>query len=205
MNMNISTKCWAFCLSLSVMSIQYWSIMAYFYDTTASASTQKLSFCFAWRRHQMEIFSALLALCGGNSPVNSPHKGQWRGTLVSSLICAWIHGWVNNRKASDLRRHRAHYDIIVMMRITHWENRGRMSSFHRRHFQMQKFSLKFVRIGSIKNTPALVQIVAWRRTGDKPLFESMAAYLGTQICFTLPQWVKYSPNLSPEGYTLSMP
>ena len=31
-----------------------------------------------------------------------------------SLICAWIHSWVNNREASDLRRHRAHYDVIVM-------------------------------------------------------------------------------------------
>ena len=47
-------------------------------------------------------------------PVNSPHKGQWRGTLVFSLICAWINGWVNNREAGDLRRHRAHYDVIVM-------------------------------------------------------------------------------------------
>ena len=48
------------------------------------------------------------------SPVNSPHKGQWRGTLVFPLICAWINGWVNNRKAGDLRRHHAHYDVIVM-------------------------------------------------------------------------------------------
>ena len=31
-----------------------------------------------------------------------------------SLICAWINGWVNNREAGDLRRHRAHYDVIVM-------------------------------------------------------------------------------------------
>ena len=31
------------------------------------------------------------------SPVNSPHKGQWRGALMLSLICAWINGWVNNR------------------------------------------------------------------------------------------------------------
>ena len=31
------------------------------------------------------------------SPVNSPHKGQWRGALMFSLICAWINGWVNNR------------------------------------------------------------------------------------------------------------
>ena len=48
------------------------------------------------------------------SPVNSPHKGQWRGALVFSFICARINGWVNNRKAGDLRRHRGHYDVNVM-------------------------------------------------------------------------------------------
>ena len=47
-------------------------------------------------------------------PVNSQHKGQWRRTLMFSLICAWINGWVNNREAGDLRCHCAHYDIIVM-------------------------------------------------------------------------------------------
>ena len=50
------------------------------------------------------------------SPVNFPHKGQWRGALMFSLICAWINGWVNNGKAGDLRRHRAHYDVTVMYR-----------------------------------------------------------------------------------------
>ena len=44
------------------------------------------------------------------SPVNSPHKGQWRGALMFSWICVWI----NNREAGDLRRYRAHYDVIVM-------------------------------------------------------------------------------------------
>ena len=48
------------------------------------------------------------------SPVTSPHKGQWRGTLMFSLICAWINGWVNNREASDLRRHRSNYGVNVM-------------------------------------------------------------------------------------------
>ena len=48
------------------------------------------------------------------SPVNSPHKGQWRGALMFSLIYAWINGWINNREAGDLRRHRAHYDVLVM-------------------------------------------------------------------------------------------
>ena len=49
------------------------------------------------------------------APGNSPHKGQWRGALVFSLICVWINGWVDNREAGDLRRHRAHYDVIVMV------------------------------------------------------------------------------------------
>ena len=49
------------------------------------------------------------------SPVNSPHKGQWRGALMFSLICVWINGWANNREASDLRRYRVHYDVIVML------------------------------------------------------------------------------------------
>ena len=48
------------------------------------------------------------------SVVNSPHRGQWRGGLMLSLISAWINGWVNNREAGDLRRHRAHYDVTVM-------------------------------------------------------------------------------------------
>ena len=48
------------------------------------------------------------------SPVNSPHKGQWRGALMFSLICAWINYWVYNRTTDDLRRHRAHCDVIVM-------------------------------------------------------------------------------------------
>ena len=48
------------------------------------------------------------------SPVNSLHKGQWCGASVFSLICAWENGWVNNREAGDLRRHRTHYDVIVM-------------------------------------------------------------------------------------------
>ena len=47
--------------------------------------------------------------------MNSPHKGQWRRVLMFSLICAWINGWVNNLEAGDLRHHRAHYDVTVMI------------------------------------------------------------------------------------------
>ena len=64
------------------------------------------------------IFRVTGHLCGeftgDRSPVNSPHKGQWCGALMFSLICVWINGWVNNREAGDLRRYRAHYDVTVM-------------------------------------------------------------------------------------------
>ena len=79
-----------------------------------------VSYLSTWWRHQMETFSALVAICAGNSPVTGefPHKGQWRGALMFSLMCAWINGWVNNREAGDLRRHRAHYGIRVMINLT---------------------------------------------------------------------------------------
>ena len=58
---------------------------------------------FVWRIHR--------------SPVNSPHKGQWPGALMFSLICVWINDWVNNGEAGDLRRYRIHYDVTVMVLI----------------------------------------------------------------------------------------
>ena len=69
----------------------------------------------------METFSALLAICAGihRSPVNSPHRGQWRRALMFSLICVWINSWVNNCQAGDLRRYRAHYDVTVMSSSFH--------------------------------------------------------------------------------------
>ena len=72
--------------------------------------------CWLWWRHQMETFSALLTLCEVNhrSPVDSSHKGQWRSALIFFLIRAWTNGWANNRDASDLRHHPAHYDVTLM-------------------------------------------------------------------------------------------
>ena len=70
----------------------------------------------SWWRRQMETLSWSLAICAGihRSPVNSPHKGLWRGALMFSLICAWINGWVNNHEAGDLICHGAHYYATVM-------------------------------------------------------------------------------------------
>ena len=51
------------------------------------------------------------------APVNSPHKGQWGGALMFSLICAWTNNWANHRDTGDFRRHRTHYDITIKMSI----------------------------------------------------------------------------------------
>ena len=91
----------------------------YLYDYNFDSVTLHWVIITPWWRHQMETFSTLLAIWTGNhrSPVNSPHKGQWRGALMFSLICVWINGWVNNREAGNLRRYRAHYDVIVMTAV----------------------------------------------------------------------------------------
>ena len=52
-----------------------------------------------------------------------------------------------------------------------------------------KISLKFVPKVPINKIPALFQIMAWRRPGDKPLSEAMVFSLLTYICVTRPQWV----------------
>ena len=64
----------------------------------------------------METFSALLAICAGNSPVIGIPRAK-----ASELWCfLWFapekgNCWKNNGAAGDLRRHRAHYDVTVMM------------------------------------------------------------------------------------------
>ena len=69
-----------------------------------------------WWRHQMETFSALLALCAGNSPVTGEFPAQRPVTrsLMFSMICAWKNAWVNNCEAGDLKRYCAHYGVIVI-------------------------------------------------------------------------------------------
>ena len=57
----------------------------------------------------METFSALLALCAGNSPVTGEFPAQ--GPVTRSFD---VYFNVNNRKAGDLIRHLAHYDVTVM-------------------------------------------------------------------------------------------
>ena len=59
-----------------------------------------------------------------------------------------------------------------------------------------EISLKFVPKGPFNNNPALFQIMAWRRPGDKPLYEPMLVSSLTHICVTRPQWVNSRNGLS---------
>ena len=61
----------------------------------------------------METFSALLAICAGNAPITRT-KASDAELRCFFMICVWIDGWVNNREAGNLRRYRAHYEVIVM-------------------------------------------------------------------------------------------
>ena len=64
------------------------------------------------------IFHVTGPLCGElPGPGDFPHKGQWRGALMFTLICVWINGCVNNREAGDLRRYCAHYGVTVMTTV----------------------------------------------------------------------------------------
>ena len=172
------------------------------------------------------IFRVSGPLCGEFTSDDRwiPHtRGQWRGALMFSLI------WVNNGGASDLRRHRADYDVTVMcvkcatlhclMRIGHWDSAIKLNTLRPRQNGRRfaddtfkriflnenvrisiKISLKFVPYGPMNNIPALVQIMAWRRSGDKPLSEPMMVSLLTRICVTRPQWVKWSWILARAAY-----
>ena len=81
-------------------------------------SLEPLSYVHEWimTTSSIGIFSASLAFCAGHTLVTGEfsHKGQWRGTLIFSLICVGMNGWVKTHGAADLGRHRAYYDVIVM-------------------------------------------------------------------------------------------
>ena len=104
---------------------------------------------------------------------------------VKSLQLTWL---------SDPRMRRAY-----LTALTHWcQKNGRLFAdnifkcilLNENVWIPNKISLKFVPKGPINNNPSLVQIMAWRLPGDKPLSEPMMVSSLTHICFTRPQWVK---------------
>ena len=95
-------------------------------------------------------------------PVNSPHKSQWRGALMFLLNCAWINGCANSRQAGDLRRHRVHYDVIVMQKYRLWWY-NRMSG------------MEYAKFADFKRQPNC------HRSDDRTLWKYVKSYQGTSI------------------------
>ena len=102
----------------SVGSNIFWQVhsFAMAHDTMAFCTPTAIITLCTWWHHQMETFSALLAVWEGNPLVAgvSPSHRPVIQSLMLSLICAWTNGWANNQNASDLRHHHAHYNITVM-------------------------------------------------------------------------------------------
>ena len=104
--------------------------------------------------------------------------------------------WVN--KHLDAELFRTNYEYIIVSHTIFLY--GTSPLFSRRHYNCIflnenvwisiNISLKFVLEGPISNIPIMVQIMAWRRSGDKPLSEPMLVNLLRQICGPRPQWVK---------------
>ena len=103
-------SCHAYCKWYFIIScwLQFTSIEMCFHISCTRADHDDV---IKWR-HFLRYWPFLRGI--HRSPVNSPHKGQWREALMFSLICVWINSRINNPEAGDLRRHHAHYDVIVM-------------------------------------------------------------------------------------------
>ena len=118
----------------------------------------------------------------------------WRRPVMISLpthICVTRPQWVNTLRPRQNGRHFAD-DTFKCIFL----NENVITS--------TKISLKFVPKCSINNIPTLVQIMAWRRPGDKPLSEPMMVRLSTHICVTRPQWVNnISALVQPKSHYLS--
>ena len=137
------------------------------------------------------------ALNSQKTPHTSPLRASYGMSFVSILM-------KNDRVIKGFYCTLTQWGLNKMVHIlTHW-GPDKMAAIFQKIFQINflignvwisiRISLKFVPKGPIDNIPALVQIMAWRRPGDKPLSESIMVSLLTHICFNRPQWVKASSH-----------
>ena len=137
-----------------------------------------LSVRTSWWRHQNGNFPRYWPFVPGihQSPVNSPHKGQWRGAFIFSLICNRINSWVKKlwcwwfeTPSCPLWRHR--YDCCILIST----------------------SLKFIPKSSVNYKTTVAEIMVWCRIGNKVLSDPKATWLSS-ICIYVPHeftYIKY--------------
>ena len=156
--------------------------------------------------------------------MNIEHSWSYICSTLEVIIDIAVSYWGNsyfpnrNQKPEDIDGSNIlHISVILLSQASWWEHSMRKFNTLRprqngRHFADDTFkriflnenvrisikiSLKFVPKCPINNIPALVQIMAWRRPGDKPLSEPMMISLPTHICVTRPQWVNHYQLLVP--------
>ena len=160
----LSSNCneWS-CLCMSSCKLFF---MIHFITKEINISNLKLTVTSCWIHscsfHMIwQLFSYAIILDSSNQYLNLPHH----------------HFYILNTLRQ--RQHGRHFPDDILKFIFLNENISISI----------KISLKFVLRGPINNMSALVQIMAWRRLGDKPLSEPMVVRFLTHICVTQPQWV----------------
>ena len=119
----------------------------------------------------------------GNKPLSEPKMTQLNDAYMRHSASTSLNGSPNDRQ--DGMRYLKHIETE-----TNWPPFTRRWIFLNENVWISiKISLKFVPRGPISNIPSLVQIMAWRRPGDKPMSELMTVSLLTHICVTRAQWV----------------
>ena len=80
--------------------------------------TTFIALCLVWSYWKLFCLFVITSSNGNifrvTEPMWIPHTKASDAELRFSLICPRKNGWVNNAEAGYLRRHRAHYDVIVM-------------------------------------------------------------------------------------------
>ena len=104
-------------LNLFVLcNLSQWEILycALFCGERTKKMTPEIAFFH--RKYMMTSSNKNIFRCTG--PLwGVPHKGKWRGTIIFFFIRTWTNGGANDRNVGDLRRHRAHYDVLEMITL----------------------------------------------------------------------------------------
>ena len=99
------------------------------------------------------------------SPMDSPHKGQWRGALMFSLICAWTNVWVNSLDAGNVICHRVHNDVIILS--VHMDSSARFTYIFQRCSSSTWAIVWFTNAGEVMSTDMGKLIRTWPRLNTR--------------------------------------
>ena len=115
---------------------------------------------------------------------------HWSWSWISNYLLFYMTLSWGNGMSSKRPQALAHWGWDKIVAISQTTISGAFSWMKMYEFRFRFHLSLFMRF-ELTNIPALVQIMAWHRPGDKPLFEPMMVSLLMHICVTRPQWVKW--------------